>query len=84
MQGQNKQWVKYYNLIYSYIQTFTVATRSGLMLTKTTFLTAYFTSGQEKKRHTTIEEDGFDPSTLWAQHTPTAPLCYLELPSFSS
>ena len=33
--------------------------------------------GIEKKKK--IAEDGFDPSTsgLWAQHAPTAPLCYV-------
>ena len=37
----------------------------------------YTLKKEEKKKK--IAEDGFDPSTsgLWAQHAPTAPLCYV-------
>ena len=36
--------------------------------------------GEKKKEKKLIAEDGFDPSTsgLWAQHAPTAPLCWVE------
>ena len=32
----------------------------------------------KKEAKNILAEDGFDPSTfgLWAQHAPTAPLCY--------
>ena len=34
---------------------------------------------KKKKKKKGLAEDGFDPSTsgLWAQHAPTAPLCFL-------
>ena len=34
---------------------------------------------EKKKKKKVVAEDGFDPSTsgLWAQHAPTAPLCYM-------
>ncbi len=35
--------------------------------------------GVGRKNEKNLAEDGFDPSTsgLWAQHAPTAPLCWL-------
>ena len=33
---------------------------------------------RKEKKKKVLAEDGFDPSTsgLWAQHAPTAPLCF--------
>ncbi len=58
--------------------------RWGRQDVKTNYIYTLSPQFKEKKKNTAaIAEDGFDPSTsgLWAQHAPTAPLCYLAMPS---